>query len=263
MSQIILIRPGCTEFDEQHRIQGNLDLPLSTGGRQQVERLLADLENVEIDYLFSSPCEPARSTAEALGMARGISVREVEGLHNVNHGLWQGLKVEDVRRKHPKVFKQWQESPEAICPPGGELLTEAVARVRKALEKPLKKKGNLAIVAADPLASIICALIKGLPLAGMVDRRLAIDLDLFSRGGLRVLADLKTLSRPGSGSYCTRAQLGGYMALEATWGVHYDAGQTIWARPGETRFSPLYSREDCLAAWAAAWTGYVSRFRPW
>jgi hypothetical protein len=27
----------------------------------------------------------------------------------------------------------------------------------------------------------------GLPLVGMVDRRLALDLDLFSRGGLRVL----------------------------------------------------------------------------
>jgi hypothetical protein len=80
---------------------------------------------------------------------------------------------------------------------------------------------------------------------------------------LRVLADLKTLSRPGSGSYCTRAQLGGYMALESSWGVHYDAGQTIWARPGETRFSPLYSREECLAAWAASWTGYASRMRPW
>ena len=81
--------------------------------------------------------------------------------------------------------------------------------------------------------------------------------------GLRVLADLKTLSAPNSSSYCTRAQLGGYMALEATWGVHYDVGQTIWARPGDTRFSPLYSREDCLAAWAAAWAGYVSRMRPW
>jgi len=80
---------------------------------------------------------------------------------------------------------------------------------------------------------------------------------------MRVLADLKTLSAPNSSSYCTRAQLGGYMALEATWGVHYDAGQTIWARPGETRFSPLYSREECLAAWAAAWAGYVSRMRPW
>jgi broad specificity phosphatase PhoE len=164
MAQIVLIRPGCTEFDEQQRIQGNLDLPLSAGGRQQVERLLADLAQVEIDVLFSSPCEPARSTADALGAARGLAVKEIEGLHNVDHGLWQGLKVEDVRRKHPKVFKQWQESPEAICPPGGESLAEAVARVRKALEKPLKKKGNLAIVAADPLAAIICAVVRGLPL---------------------------------------------------------------------------------------------------
>jgi broad specificity phosphatase PhoE len=164
MAQIVLIRPGCTEFDEQQRIQGNLDLPLSSGGRRQVEHLLADLAQVEIDVLYSSPCEPARSTAEALGLARGFAVREVEGLHNVNHGLWQGLKVEDIRRKHPRVFKQWQESPEAICPPEGETLAEAVDRVRKALEKPLKKKGNLAIVAADPLAAIICAVVRGLPL---------------------------------------------------------------------------------------------------
>ncbi len=33
--------------------------------------------------------------------------------------------------------------------------------------------------------------LKGLPLAGMVDRRLAIDLDLFSRGGLKVLEKIQ------------------------------------------------------------------------
>jgi squalene synthase HpnC len=32
-----------------------------------------------------------------------------------------------------------------------------------------------------------CLFLEGLPLVGMVDRRLALDLDLFSRGGLRVL----------------------------------------------------------------------------
>jgi hypothetical protein len=81
--------------------------------------------------------------------------------------------------------------------------------------------------------------------------------------GARVLADLKTLASERTSTYCTRAQLGGYMALESAWGVHYDAGQTIWARPGETRFSPLYSRQECLEAWAAAWAAYVSRCRSW
>jgi len=32
---------------------------------------------------------------------------------------------------------------------------------------------------------------EGLPLAGMVDRRLALDIDLFSRGGLRVLEKIE------------------------------------------------------------------------
>jgi len=81
------------------------------------------------------------------------------------------------------------------------------------------------------------------------------DCGLLEHGGRRVLADLKTLSENGS-TYSTAAQLGGYMALEATHGVHYDAGQTIWARPGQTAFSTLYSRSECLAAWALAWARY-------
>jgi broad specificity phosphatase PhoE len=167
MTQIVLIRPGSTEFDEQQRIQGTLDLPLSVGGQQQVARIVQGLAEVVIDVIYSSPCEPARTTAAALGASRGVSVKEIETLYNLNHGLWQGLKIEEIRRKHPKVFKQWQESPEAICPPGGETLVEAVNRVRKALEKPLKKKGTLGIVACDPLATIISAVVRGMPVGGI------------------------------------------------------------------------------------------------
>jgi len=72
------------------------------------------------------------------------------------------------------------------------------------------------------------------------------------KGPARVLADLKTLGENGA-TYSTAAQLGGYMALEATHGNWYDYGQTIWARPGSTTWSPLYSRQQCLIAWAAAW----------
>jgi hypothetical protein len=75
-----------------------------------------------------------------------------------------------------------------------------------------------------------------------------------------VLADLKTLGPNGS-TYSTAAQLGAYMALEATWGNHYDVGQTIWAAPGKTTFSRLYSRRECLLAWTAAWTRYKATQR--
>ena len=80
-------------------------------------------------------------------------------------------------------------------------------------------------------------------------------------GPARVLADLKSLSAQGS-TYCTRAQIGGYMALEWSHGHWYDYGQTLWCRPGRSQFSPLYSRAECLSAWAAAWAQYAGRHRP-
>lgn len=95
-----------------------------------------------------------------------------------------------------------------------------------------------------------------------IRRRVAgtFDCAYIDESGRRILADLKTLGENGS-TYSTAAQIGGYMALEATWGNHYDAGQTIWARPGQTTFGPLLSRSECLLAWAGAWATWKVRSR--
>jgi len=84
------------------------------------------------------------------------------------------------------------------------------------------------------------------------------DVAYIDEDGRRILADLKSLGENGS-TYSTAAQLGGYMALEATWGNAYDAGQTIWCRPGQTTFSPLYSLAECRQAWAGAWATFKAR----
>jgi len=93
-----------------------------------------------------------------------------------------------------------------------------------------------------------------------IQRRVAgtFDCAYIDADGRRILADLKTLGENGS-TYSTAAQLGGYMALEATHGQHYDAGQTIWAKPGQTTFSPLYSVAECRMAWASAWATWKAR----
>ena len=84
------------------------------------------------------------------------------------------------------------------------------------------------------------------------------DVAYIDEQGRRILADLKSLGENGS-TYDTRAQIGGYMALESTWGNAYDAGQTIWCRPGSTTFSPLYSVAECRMAWAGAWATWKAR----
>ncbi len=154
-AKAVLIRPGCTDFDEQNRIQGTLDIPLNDQGQDQVRRIAEDLRDIPLTRIYSAPCEPARGTAESLGAELGVPVKEIDNLLNLNQGLWQGMAVDDIRRKHPKVFKQWQDSPETICPPEGEEISEAMVRIAKSLDKILKRKNDFAIIAPEPLASLI------------------------------------------------------------------------------------------------------------
>jgi len=161
MSEVILVRPGYTDFDEQCRIQGLLDLPLNERGQRYVEELVSQLGHLVVDVILTDPGEPARTTAEALGDALEVPVKDVPDLRNLNLGLWQGLQLEDVRRKYPKLLKQWHEHPETICPPQGEPVCEAMNRIQQALKKPLRKHKRIVIVAADPLATLIAGVIQG------------------------------------------------------------------------------------------------------
>lgn len=163
MSTIVLIRPGCTNFESESRLQGTLDLPHNKRGEEQVKKLLADIQCLDIEIIFASPCEPARGLAEELGQEFGVPVKVVEDLNNLSFGLWQGLCIEDLKRKHPKVLKQWQESPESVRPPEGETVSEAESRIQSALERPIKKEMPCAIVVPDPLFTLIASILEGTP----------------------------------------------------------------------------------------------------
>ena len=163
MLRIILTRPGSTEFDEQRRITGTLSIPLSDQGAQQAVNTAKDLLAEKIEVIYASNCESANQTANALAELNRVKVKQLEGLQNLDHGLWQGKLIDDVRQKQPKVYRQWQECPETICPPDGEMLGEAQERVKVTLQKLLKKHkdGVIAIIAPEPLTSLIRCYLSG------------------------------------------------------------------------------------------------------
>ena len=163
MLRIILTRPGSTEFDEQKRITGTLSIPLSDQGAQQAVNTAKDLLAEKIEVIYTSNCESANQTANALAKLSRVKVKQLEGLQNLDHGLWQGKLIDDVRQKQPKVYRQWQECPETICPPDGEMLGEAQERVKMTLQKILKKHkdGVIAIIAPEPLTSLIRCYLSG------------------------------------------------------------------------------------------------------
>src|SRR6476661_9875981 len=158
MVQILLVRPGITEYDQQGRVQGTLDIPLSEEGQQEVEVLIEAIRNHPIASIYVSPCQSAQETGEAIAQSLDVKVKTVDKLQNLNQGLWQGMLVSDVKAKQPTVYRQWQEQPETICPPQGEKLSSAKQRVSAAVAKIVKKHksdGIVAIVVPEPLASVL------------------------------------------------------------------------------------------------------------
>lgn len=157
MGTLFLVRSGTTDFDEQDRIVGNLDIPVNVRGQAELTELARELSGQEIDTIYACDSESSRESARFLGEKLDVRSRNIEDLKNQDFGLWQGLQMEELRRKHPRVFKQWEESPCAICPPEGEMIESVMDRVRKGLKPVLKRahQHNVVLIAPDPLRLVI------------------------------------------------------------------------------------------------------------
>ncbi len=169
MVRIVLARPGATELDEQERIKGTLDMPLSDHGNRQIVETARELAAVDIEVVYTSPCQAAFETGRAIGEFLGVKVKQLDKLRGLNQGLWQGKRIEEVRQKQPKIYRRWQDNPETVCPPEGEMLEQARDRIQSALTKLLKKHKNgvIAIVVPEPLASLIKNVLDGVKLGDL------------------------------------------------------------------------------------------------
>lgn len=156
MLNIVLIRPGSTDYDVQQRIQGSLDIPLNNQGAAEAAQVAEQLRDKGLEVVYAPASQPSLETAEIIARILNIKRKKFDRLHNLNQGLWQGMLIKDVRRKQPKVYRRWQEQPENVCPPEGEMLGEADERVRAAVVKIMKrrKEGVVGLVLPEPLFSL-------------------------------------------------------------------------------------------------------------
>ncbi len=157
MLKVILVRPGATAFDEQRRFKGSLNLPLSPLGEEQVQKLAQQLRNEPIQRIYVAPCMAAQQTGRALAAERGIPIVELPELRNMDHGLWHGRLIDEVRRQQPRLYRLWQEMPQEFSPPRGETWEEARQRAGGAIRRFCRahRSGVICVVVAQPLATLI------------------------------------------------------------------------------------------------------------
>ena len=134
MKKLILVRAASTAWDEENRIQGTVPLPLSPAGKQALAAVAVELPPFAPDVLYSSGNESSGPTAECLSQLCHLKTPRIPALRELNCGLCQGLRVEEIRQRYGRAYRQWRSDPGTVTPPQGESIQEAAAKIHGALE---------------------------------------------------------------------------------------------------------------------------------
>ena len=153
MVQVVLVRPGSTDFDQQGRIQGQLDLPMCESGRQEVARAAGELRELKITAVYASPCSAAQETAEAVAIPLDLKVKTLDSLHNLDHGLWQGMLVDDVKPNSRRSTASGRINPKRSARRKARRYDDAEERLQQAVAKLARKYRRRARRAGAPRAA--------------------------------------------------------------------------------------------------------------
>ena len=94
---LLLVRHGLTDWNEEGRLLGRTDVGLNARGRQQADALAAILGGLPISKVISSPQVRARETAAPIAEKLGLTVETDPGIDEVWLGRWQGKLISEVR----------------------------------------------------------------------------------------------------------------------------------------------------------------------
>ena len=126
--KIALVRHGPTAWNEEGRIQGQMDLPLSDAGRTTMAAL-SPPDGFATARAYSSPLRRAIETAKLLGLDVTIDARLAEH----SWGRWEGMTREEIlARDGEDAFERAGRGAD-FTPAGGERTADLIARVRSFL----------------------------------------------------------------------------------------------------------------------------------
>ena len=168
-TRLFLIRHGQSTWNSEHRIQGQLDPPLSDEGRRQAELIGGRLLGRSFVGFYSSDLKRALETAEVIGAIIRQRPRSHAGLREIFLGEWEGLNTQEIAERFPEAWARWVEEPDWDVVPGGEGAALFEARVAGTLDEifRLYTHGDVLVVTHGGVIQIALHRLMGRPSRGL------------------------------------------------------------------------------------------------
>jgi broad specificity phosphatase PhoE len=162
LSRLLLVRHGITELNSTRRFAGHIDVDLSAEGLRQAEKLRDRLDEVKIDTVYCSDLKRALATAEVISSGCDVKITSCSELREMNYGEAEGLTLEEIRRRYPRLAEAVIDPGLELNFPGGENFKEFIARTIKFLDRLNKHTVEQTILIVShngPLRVLVCNLL--------------------------------------------------------------------------------------------------------
>ena len=147
MTQLILIRHGETVWNQQRRMQGHSDSPLSETGLRQAQLLARRLKEIAFSALYSSDSGRAHHTARSVAEVTGHDIVLEPRLRERHFGVFEGLTGSEIEANYPAYYVRFKSRDQAHVIPGGESASQFRARVFACFDEiSSRHNGELVVV---------------------------------------------------------------------------------------------------------------------
>src|SRR5262249_42836796 len=151
-----------TDLSAEDRFSGAEGVELSDAGRAQAARLGERLRSEGISAVYSSPLSRAMDTARIVSNGWKGTPVPVDGLREISHGHWEGLRRQDVEERFATEYTMWEQDPFTCAPSGGESGVAVLARALPALRTIINEHPGGKILVVSHKATIrllLCSLL--------------------------------------------------------------------------------------------------------
>ncbi len=171
-TRLFLVRHGATQLSAEDRFAGAVDVELSDEGQFQAGRLAERLADDQIVAVYCSPMKRTVHTASILARPHNLPILQRDGLREINHGHWEGMRRADVESQFPEEYAAWEQDPFTFAPAGGEAGVNVIARALPVIrEIVLEHRGqNVLVVSHKATLRLLISSLLGFDARGYRDR---------------------------------------------------------------------------------------------
>lgn len=172
VTRLFLVRHGATGATQEDRFSGSSGAELSDEGRWQAARLGERLTQQTLTAVYASPLSRALDTARIIGERCGLQPIPRDGLREIGHGHWEGMKREDVERQFASEYTAWEADPFTFAPEGGESGVAVLARALPVIREIVTAHpgGQILVVSHKATLRLILSSLLGFDARGYRDR---------------------------------------------------------------------------------------------